>query len=101
MSDRPQYEHDASKGETRYPPQDGEQFGGRPGEGDPHSRLNTPLSELDHLTRTTEPSAVTRNDALGKKAATQSRRSAIEDGEADEALRRAEDEAGGTIPRDH
>jgi hypothetical protein len=47
MSNRPRYEHDAGKGETRYPPQEGEQYGGRPGERDPHSRLNTPLSDLE------------------------------------------------------
>jgi hypothetical protein len=47
MQDRPRYEHDASKGETRYPPETGKEYGGRAGERDPHSRLNTPLEALD------------------------------------------------------
>jgi hypothetical protein len=46
-SDRPQYHHDATKGETRYPPESGYQHAGDPGERDVHSRLNTPLSELE------------------------------------------------------
>jgi hypothetical protein len=47
MTDRPRYEHDATKGETRYPPEEGEQYGGRRGERDPHGRLNTPVSEIE------------------------------------------------------
>jgi hypothetical protein len=62
VSDRPQYEHDASKGETRHPPQEGEQYGGRPGERDPHSRLNTPLSELDREAAEEERGGSVRKD---------------------------------------
>jgi hypothetical protein len=41
------YEHDARRGETRFPPQEGSQYGGRRGERDPHERLNTPVSEAE------------------------------------------------------
>jgi hypothetical protein len=102
MSDRPQYEHDASKGETRYPPEEGAQFGGRPGERDPHSRLNTPLSELDQLADTDDGAVGSDEERRAEEEGgdpVESTRT-VEDGEAETALRRAEDEAGGTIQRD-
>lgn len=41
------YHHDPDEGETRYPPQDGEQRGShRRGERDPHEPVNTPLDDL-------------------------------------------------------
>jgi hypothetical protein len=46
-ADRPQYHHDPQHGETRYPPQSGPQHSGRPGHDDPHSVLNTPVSEIE------------------------------------------------------
>ncbi len=102
MSDRPPYELDARKGETRYPPEEGEQFGGRPGELDPHSRLSTPLSELDQLAGTDDEAADNdkerRAEEEGGDPVEATR--AVEDHEATEALRRAEDQAGGTIEGD-
>jgi hypothetical protein len=44
---RPQYHHDASRGETRYPPQAGSQHSGRPGHDEPHSALNQPVDEIE------------------------------------------------------
>jgi hypothetical protein len=119
VNDRPQYDHDAGKGETRYPPQEGEQYRGRPGERDPHSRLNTPLSELDRqaeeervgdgrlIAASMEGAAAGSDDDSpeGGRADKEEREPVestreVEDGEAEEALRRAQDEAGGTIERD-
>jgi hypothetical protein len=45
--ERRQYDHRPDAGETRYPPESGEQHSGVPGQRDPHEPLNTPLSELD------------------------------------------------------
>jgi hypothetical protein len=45
--ERPQYHHDARRGETRYPPQSGPQHSGRPGHSEPHSALNEPVSEIE------------------------------------------------------
>lgn len=47
MSDRPQYHHDPDHGETRYPPESGSQHSGRDGHSEPHSALNTPVSEIE------------------------------------------------------
>ena len=113
MSDRPQYEHDARKGETRYPPPEGEQYGGRPGERDPHSRLNTPLSELDlqagdeHVADAAPFAASSEDESADERRADREETDPVEaireadDGNAEEALRRAEEEAGGAIGRDH
>src|SRR3954468_4642269 len=46
-SERPQYHHDARRGETRYPPQSGPQHSGRPGHDEPHSALNQPVAEIE------------------------------------------------------
>jgi hypothetical protein len=46
-SERPQYHHDARRGETRYPPQSGPQHSGRPGHDEPHSALNQPDAEIE------------------------------------------------------
>jgi hypothetical protein len=46
-SQRPQYHHDPRRGETRYPPESGPQHSGKPGHSDPHSALNTPVSDID------------------------------------------------------
>jgi len=46
-SERPKYHHDARRGETRYPPQSGSQYSGRPGHDDPHSVLNRPVAEIE------------------------------------------------------
>jgi hypothetical protein len=43
--ERPQYHHDAHRGETRYPPESGSQHSGRPGHAEPHSALNEPVDE--------------------------------------------------------
>lgn len=51
-SDRPQYHHDARRGETRYPPESGSEYGGVRDEADPHSRLNTPVSEVEEAAET-------------------------------------------------
>jgi hypothetical protein len=48
MSEQRKYEHDATKGATRYPPDAGEEYGGRHDERDPHSRLNTPVEEVEN-----------------------------------------------------
>jgi hypothetical protein len=45
--ERPQYHHDAKRGETRYPPQAGSEHSGRPGHDEPHSALNRPVSEVE------------------------------------------------------
>jgi hypothetical protein len=45
--ERPQYHHDARRGETRYPPESGSQYSGRPGHSDPHSALNEPVAEIE------------------------------------------------------
>jgi hypothetical protein len=45
--ERPQYHHDAGQGETRYPPESGEQYAGDRDEKDPHSRLNTPVEDVE------------------------------------------------------
>jgi hypothetical protein len=45
--ERPQYHHDARRGETRYPPQTGAQYAGRPGHDEPHSSLNVPVTEIE------------------------------------------------------
>jgi hypothetical protein len=45
--ERPQYDHDARRGETGYPPQDGFQHSARPGHGGPHSALNRPVADVD------------------------------------------------------
>jgi hypothetical protein len=45
--ERPQYHHDARRGETRYPPQSGSQHSGRPGHDEPHSALNQPVAEIE------------------------------------------------------
>jgi hypothetical protein len=44
---RPQYDHRPDAGETRYPPESGEQHSGVRDQRDPHEPLNTPLTELD------------------------------------------------------
>jgi hypothetical protein len=45
--ERPQYHHDAHRGETRYPPESGSQHSGRPGHRDPHSSLNEPVADIE------------------------------------------------------
>ena len=48
--ERQRYEHDPDAGETRYPPETGEQHGPHDPEGrDPHSALNTPADEVEDL----------------------------------------------------
>jgi hypothetical protein len=58
---RPQYDHDARRGETRYPPQDGFQHSGRPGHDDPHSALNQPVADVD---REAELERIGRRDSV-------------------------------------
>jgi hypothetical protein len=51
------YHHDPDEGETRYPPEEGEQHGGRDHERDPHEPLNTPVDRVPDpvgKTRSTE-----------------------------------------------
>ena len=100
MSDRPQYEHDATKDETRFAPQEGEQYGGRAGERDPHGRLNTPLSDLQQQA---ENDSLVNGDPSpahlrGRDKSEDIRE--VEDSEADEALRRAQDESGEAVEPD-
>jgi hypothetical protein len=45
--ERPQYHHDARRGETRYPPDSGSQHSGRPGHSEPHSALNEPVADIE------------------------------------------------------
>jgi hypothetical protein len=47
MTEQPKYEHDAQRGATRYPPDQGEEYGGRKVERDPHDRLNTPVEDIE------------------------------------------------------
>jgi hypothetical protein len=47
MAERARYEHVPDAGETRFPPQKGDQRGPHePGELDPHHPLNVPADEL-------------------------------------------------------
>ena len=50
MTERERYEHRPDAGETRYPPEEGEQHGPHePGESDPHHPLNVPIDETASL----------------------------------------------------
>lgn len=56
MAERERYEHVPDAGETRYPPQEGEQHGPHePGEIDPHHPLNVPADERAEVSPGQQP----------------------------------------------
>jgi cytochrome c oxidase assembly protein subunit 15 len=52
---RDQYHHTPDEGETRFPPQEGEQGSGEPGHDDPHAALNTPADEVEGVVHNKPP----------------------------------------------
>jgi hypothetical protein len=101
-SERPQYHHDARHGVTRYPPESGAQHSGRPGHGEPHSALNTPISEIegaDEAERNARRDSVADVTGMGRPETSDTRGS-----DGDPVLRGGDDErevrnAAQTTPR--
>jgi hypothetical protein len=54
-SEEQRYHHRPDKGETRYPPEEGERPGGEQGERDPHEPLNQPISETPDVVEQKQP----------------------------------------------